>query len=990
MIRRVIAWWHTLSEWYHDLLLAGLMAILALAPRIFGLGVFLTADEAKSWLGRAMTFARALAMHDWAATFDSPAPGVTTMWTGAIGLWLEYLREARPGGTFLAFIDQMPFDPLDPVILPALRLPGVLVSGLLIALVYLWSRKIWGRPAGLLVSAFFALNPFYLALSRVLGHDALMAGFMGASLIALLAALFDHDHPARARNAADRRLLVVSGALGGLAFLSKYPSLFLGVFVALTLLIVHFVRRSAAGQSWQRTIIQWLVDVLLWSLVAGLTGLLLWPVLWVDLRGTLLAIFTDAFRASGSPHPKGSFYLGRPVPDPGAGFYPLVTLFRTTPLVWLGEILAIVSLFGTRHRKETHRYQTILILLFYTLLFGLLVTLGGKKQDRYILPAFPALAALAGLGWTWFIEKTRMGWSRLRSVWSLVVSALVVLGQLAFVLPHHPYYFTYYNPFLGGGRAAARSIVVGWGEGLDQTARWLNSLPDAQDLDVVSWYSTTFEPFFQGHAIYKIEDEKISRTSKPGLAADYVVLYVNQVQRELPSPGALQFLRAAPPVYTVTLHGIDYAWIYPSLRMQHVIAGEARLVGQAELLGYNLLDEDGKSVTALPSNDTTIIQLYWEWQGKSPDDPIGLSLVDESGQTWGWGHPLGTQARLPFEQWKEGMVAHDDFALTVFPGTPPGAYYLKAWIDRPTTGQVVGVFPLAAEDIRLPVVRPLQPLSIQDLALSSVVDAPLTEGIRLLGVADGKSLLEPWQPGQRRHLLLYWRADQTVTQSYSVSLALKDEAGTVRADWTGLPAGGRFPTDYWQAGDVVRDPWTLTLSSNVPPGMYQLTLRLGAEETVPLLTVWVEGRPRSFEVPRVDLPLDAVFGDGIQLVGLQASVRQSSVVALRGQGLEIDLVWRATKSVAADYTVTVQLVDAQQQVQAQRDSMPLDGAAPTTSWVVGEVLPDRISLAIPWEPGPDPHHLLVALYLSNTGERLPVTGGPFAGQDHVEIPITWR
>jgi hypothetical protein len=129
---------------------------------------------------------------------------------------------------------------------------------------------------------------------------------------------------------------------------------------------------------------------------------------------------------------------------------------------------------------------------------------------------------------------------------------------------------------------------------LDQAAAWLNQQPHAADLEVVAWYSTTFEPYFTGHAIYKIDEEKISRTPKPGLAAAYVVLYVNQIQRQLPTAGALQYFQAEPPAHVVTINGLDYAWIYPSLKLQRVLAAESRLVGQAELQGLNLLDAAGQ------------------------------------------------------------------------------------------------------------------------------------------------------------------------------------------------------------------------------------------------------------------------------------------------------------------------------------------------------------------------------------------------------------
>ena len=260
------------------------------------------------------------------------------------------------------------------------------------------------------------------------------------------------------------------------------------------------------------------------------------------------------------------------------------------------------------------------------------------------------------------------------------------------VLPNFPYYFSYYNPLLGGGAAAVRTILVGWGEGLDQTARWLNTLPDAANLRVVAWYSTTFEPFFRGNAIYKIDEEKISRTPKPALAADYVVLYVNQIQRQLPSAGALQFFRSATPVYTVTLQGVDYAWVYPSVAMEHVISGEVRLVGQAELLGYDLKDEAGRPAVAVHPDSVGYLSLYWEWQGKSQDDPIRTSLVDAQGKTRGWGNYIRTVAPLPYAEWQEGMVVRDDFALAVFADTPPGEYSLAAWIERPSTGETVGVF----------------------------------------------------------------------------------------------------------------------------------------------------------------------------------------------------------------------------------------------------------------------------------------------------------
>ncbi len=214
-------------------------------------------------------------------------------------------------------------------------------------------------------------------------------------------------------------------------------------------------------------------------------------------------------------------------------------------------------------------------------------------------------------------------------------------------------------------------------------------------------------------------------------------------------------------------------------------------------------------------------------------------------------------------------------------------------------------------------------------------------------------------------------------------MTLEDETGLVRAEWAGAPAGGRFPTYLWQAGDIIRDPWTLTLPPYVPPGEYQLRLRLGEGEALLLTTVPVEGRLRSFDVPSLDLPLEAQFGPAITLLGLQAPLNQSAVAVRPGQTLSLALVWRSLDLIDTDYTITVQLLDGQNQVRAQRDAAPLDGAAPTTSWAVGEVVLDEVMLQPPAEVGPGPHRLLIALYHPETGERLLLSDG----RDHVEIPV---
>ena len=504
---------------------------------------------------------------------------------------------------------------------------------------------------------------------------------------------------------------------------------------------------------------------------------------------------------------------------------------------------------------------------------------------------------------------------------------------------------------------------------------------------MVAWYSTTFEPYFDGNAIYKIEEEKISRTPKPGLAADYVVFYINQIQRELPSSGALQFYQAGEPAHIVSVNGGDYAWIYPSISLQRIIADETRLVGQAELMGYNLKDEAGQLLNRFPADRVVLIELYWAWQGKAHHEPIGLSLVDETGRVWGRGERLGTQARFPFDAWQEGMVAHDDFALILQPGTPPGDYFLKAWIDRPASGELVGVFPINHNDGRITVARPALPPAVADLNLSPEINAPLAEGVTLLGVVGAGDWPALWQPGESRNLTLFWRAEQNLAEDYTIRLSLEDEARRAWAQWEGQPVGGRFPSYRWQRDDIVRDPWSLALSPTVPSGEYDLIIRLGEVGALKLGSVQIGGRPRTFDLPEIDLPLGAQFGPAIELVGLQAPVEDGAISISAGQSLTVAPVWRGLGPIDSDYTVTIQLLDGQSQVRAQRDSAPLNGAAPTATWAEGEVVVDPISLDMPADIGPGPHRLLIALYRPDGGQRLLRADGRL---DHVEVSVEVR
>src|SRR3989304_4393433 len=83
------------DRWF-GILTPALLLFLFLALRLPALGRFVTTDEAL-WLRRSANFYLALSNGEWNQTFQSPHPGVVTLWAGAAGFWLEFPEYSRVG-----------------------------------------------------------------------------------------------------------------------------------------------------------------------------------------------------------------------------------------------------------------------------------------------------------------------------------------------------------------------------------------------------------------------------------------------------------------------------------------------------------------------------------------------------------------------------------------------------------------------------------------------------------------------------------------------------------------------------------------------------------------------------------------------------------------------------------------------------------------------------------------------------------------------------
>jgi len=822
------------NNWRQALGVSVGLFLLALTPRIVDLDVFITPDECL-WIERSGLFLEALLRADWAATFQVGHPGLTTRWTGVLGILVTYLpRLQMVSGRWLAA--GRPFQDLLvdmsahlSGVLAATRYPTAILTSMGVVGLYFLVRPLFGQHAALLSAVIMIWEPFYLALSRVIHHDALTTTFMTLSLLSFMVYLREHR---------SFLYLVLSGLAAGLAFLSKAPSLFLVPFTALLSLGAYRARRESLWPLDWHGVAELGRDWAIWGFIATLVFVILWPAMWVDPLGTIIRMFGAAGELVETGHRQ--FFFGRVTTDPGIWFYPVVFLFRVTPLTLVGVILGIIVLV-----KAKDEARLAWPLAAYIVLFTLFISLSSKKNDRYLLPVFPALNILAAVG---FWESARVIQQKFRSCaaawvpktcYLLPVSCLVV--QAAFALPHHPYYLTYYNPVLGGAHVASKVLLVGWGEGLEQAARYLNAREEMQKGRVLAWYSALgFNTFFRG------ESRELSPERQPAddvwlwYESDYVVLYINQVQRSLPDARTLAFLRSLEPEYTVRLRGLEYAWVYkvpeavPTKAYPFEQVTLVDLVDKVRLLGYSVgevtVEADGKAYLPLT--------LYW--QNLQPLDAnyrLYLKLINGVYHIWGQqeGYPLWDGFMT--STWQEGVVIRDDRQIEILPGTPPGAYQVTVnWLE-PYSG--LSLQPTGGGDLLLGPfdIPPRPPPTVESLGIEHPMTAKLDGQVRFLGY----NLEGTFQPGGSLHLTLFWQALAKMDENYTIFTHLIDEKGNIWRQKDNQPVDGFYPTGGWTAGEIVRDQYDLTIPPEAPPGPYRIAAGMYRAETGKRLIVERDG-----------------------------------------------------------------------------------------------------------------------------------------------------
>ena len=648
------------------------------------------------WYERSFRFMDAVLHGQWSNTVVSEHPGVAPMWL--IGL-------AQHGAyALLKALGASPPHPLDianrafqtEVAVSVLPLALAIALGVLLAWRLL--RNLFGESVAWAGAGFLAVDPFHIAISKVVHVDALLSMLMILSALTLLEHLRRSDVAEPGRSLWLRyRLLLASGVLAGLAFLTKSPAYFLVPFFGLGLLVTcgprntqHVTRQATFARDY-------LAPLLFWMGAAALTYVALWPAMWVQPGQTLATVLGGIIKHTGRAHPQPLYYLGElTTEDPGPGFYGITLLVKTTVLSLPLFVVGLAGSLTDMGRRETGRLESLPhrrslgLLIAYFVFFFVQMSLGAKKDPRYLLPAFPALDVVAGIGLV-TLARRLASWKAGVPSGALVAAALLVQATLAW--SYHPYYITYASPLVGGPAGAQRLLLASpESEGLDMVANYLNHLPHPPPpiggaggvrVGVQIAAREAFRQYFVG---------EIADTREPGL--DYLVFAEVYVRRRLAEDqwGAQwETYKYRQPAYTAYLHGLPYAWAYrvDDGPQQPAVPQPVCLGEHIRMLGYTLVTDgalpDGRVVHP---GESLRLTLHWAATGTPGGDySVFVHLLGPDGKLVTQQDNPPLHGTYPTFLWKADERLDDPYELALPPDAPPGAYTLVAGMYDWRTGE---------------------------------------------------------------------------------------------------------------------------------------------------------------------------------------------------------------------------------------------------------------------------------------------------------------
>ena len=525
---------------------------------------------------------------DWKHTRPSDKPGVTLAFISGPSLIFT-----TPSNFKDTIIDKQAFENM----LFAMRLPILIFSTIFLLLFYHILSTLLNPKISLLATVFIGLSPILLGVSRIINPDALSWIFIPLTLLSYLAYL----------ETKNIRWTYATGFLLGLGLLTKYitnllfPFFFILLFtypffaiyskeqlrdflrkslshlgiVALISLVTFYIfypgtwvkmDRLLLGTIWSQPFepIWQIFVIFIFTIILDYffnkSSIILWiafelqkikkffviliPLIFLT---TILATIYFTFSSTQSINfehilfsPKTSINWGGDTTIPQAfvtSFYPLI--FGISPFALLGVFFALIFLF----KKDMGKYSTSNNIVWHLLLFIIIFYAGSLFSTtiptaRYQIILYPLIFIVSGYGWYYFYKVIQKHTKKF-SFYFIIITILFFSIYTLFTVK--PFYFSYNSPLLPNTQLINPKDM---GDGNYEIAQYLNTLPDAKNLNIWSDKRGVCT-FFVGNCVSVIRKADFI---KNGPNYDYFVISKGREARTVDLSRAYSQMREDYPV----------------------------------------------------------------------------------------------------------------------------------------------------------------------------------------------------------------------------------------------------------------------------------------------------------------------------------------------------------------------------------------------------------------------------------------------------------
>ena len=500
-----------------------IVLILFVLSRVPQLGYDIFNTDTWKWKARIYDFGSGIFGLDFALTIQKYHPGVTLMWLGTIGVkvynaYNDVFLGHPPINDNINTVFELHF---------VQKLILVTAIGLTISSVFYVLRKLFGLQYSILTVMLISLEPFYLALTRVLHLEGLMSTFMIASFLWLYYYLFDTHHKSR---------LYVSAFFSSLAILTKSSALFMLPFTGLMMFVWFLYSRHSLKKSLTLTAL----DYSKWLFSFLIIFILLWPAMWVVPLEALKVVYRG-ISDIGIERGHEQFYFGRLVNDPGVVYYLIVIALRSSAYLLPGLIGSLLVI----KRIEKGRQNFIFYVLLFSLLYLVEITIPSKKLDRYVLPTIMGFTLVSSFFYSWLCSRFGAVLKNNRA--KVITCLLFMLPAIFTIVFVHPDYFSFYSPYTGGLKKGIFILEPKWIIGQKEIKQYFVKLKNDKG----------YEDFGEGESL---EELVVRRGDDKNLVVAFPEKYYTQVWPFMRQIGAWAVILELGPHANVSDYVVFPVW----------------------------------------------------------------------------------------------------------------------------------------------------------------------------------------------------------------------------------------------------------------------------------------------------------------------------------------------------------------------------------------------------------------------------------------------